>query len=243
MPLQPSGADHHPYRDLEPPLPGDRTSQFTVWPSASEQDDVEQARPGPYNRRSQRTSTFDAEAAASRMSLYVGDDLLPQGTRVPDQWTGQGGIADDRMSRQGKRATWIQSVLMEPENVAAPVWEGNFDVEKRRSFATRASGGSERSWYRDSISTEKLDMPRPRDPLTEEQLSKADPTGGLVTQAVLVHPFPGVGTADDPFMISWIENEPANPLNFAKGKKWLNAMILAVAVWTVSIASSGFSQG
>ncbi|KAF3765338.1 MFS general substrate transporter [Cryphonectria parasitica EP155] len=40
-----------------------------------------------------------------------------------------------------------------------------------------------------------------------------------------------------------MDNDPANPLCFDKGRKWLNAMILAIAVWTVSIASSGFSQG
>lgn len=243
MPLHPSSAARGPRRGL--PLSGDRTSQLTVWPSAfqEQQGDVEQVRTRQYHRKSQRTSTFDAEAAAYRMSFYVGDGLLPQGSRAPDQWTGQGGITEDRKPRQGKRATWIQSVMMDPVDGAPPIWEGNFDVEKRRSFATRASGGSEKSWYRESISSEKFGLPKPRDALTQEQISQADPAGGLVTQEVLMYPFPGDGTADDPIMISWIENDPANPLNFTKGKKWLNAMILAVAVWTVSVASSGFSQG
>lgn len=217
---------------------------MTVWPSPfDEEKDVEQGWSSQY-RNSQRTSTFDAEAAASRMSFYVGDGLLPQTPRMPDQWTGQqSAYAEGRRPRQGKRTTWMQSVLMDTEEDAEPIWEGNFDVEKRQSFATRASGGSEKSWYRDSIGTEKFGLPKPRDPLTQEQLSQADPVGGLVSATVLAYDFPGEGTADEPYMISWMEGDPANPLNFTKGKKWMNAMILAIAVWTVSIASSGFSQG
>lgn len=48
---------------------------------------------------------------------------------------------------------------------------------------------------------------------------------------------------DEPFPVGWAEDDVENPLNFAKGKKWTNAMILAFAVFMVSIASSGFSQG
>ena len=195
--------------------------------------------PGQFRNTQRWTSNFDAEALASRMSVYVGDGLLPQSQRAPDQWTGQ---SHYRKSRHGDRATWMHSVLKDYEDDSVPIWEGNFDVEKRDSFASRP-GGSEKSWYRETIDPEKFDYRKPRDPLTDEQLRQADHAGGLVTKEVLMYDFPGEGTLDDPYMVSWTENDPANPLNFAKGKKWLNAMILAIAVWTVSIASSGFSQG
>ncbi|KAI3395317.1 hypothetical protein diail_1429 [Diaporthe ilicicola] len=217
-----------------------------MWPSPFHQQqhqlDEESALPWPGQfRNTQRwTSTFDAEALASRMSLYAGDGLLPSTQRVPDKWTGQ---PQNRKSRYGNRATWMQSVLRDYEEDAAPIWEGNFDVEKRKSFVSRASGGSDRSWYHESIDPEKFDYQRPREPLTDEQLEQADSAGGLVTKEVLMYDFPGDGTLDDPYMVSWTENDPANPLNFTKGKKWLNATILAIAVWTVSVASSGFSQG
>lgn len=196
--------------------------------------------PGQFQNTQRWTSNFDGEALASRMSVYVGDGLLPSGQRVLDKWTGQ---AQQHTSRHGNRATWMHSVLKDYEEDSVPIWEGNFDVEKRGTFASRPSGASERSWYRETIDPEKFGYRKPREPLTEEQLSQADPAGGLVTKEVLMYDFAGEGTVDEPYMVSWTENDPANPLNFTKGKKWLNAMILATAVWTVSIASSGFSQG
>lgn len=46
-----------------------------------------------------------------------------------------------------------------------------------------------------------------------------------------------------PIPVSWEDGDKENPLNFDKVKKWTNAMILALAVFMVSVASSGFSQG
>jgi hypothetical protein len=47
----------------------------------------------------------------------------------------------------------------------------------------------------------------------------------------------------EPFMVDWEDGDLENPLNFAIGRKWFNAMLLAFACFMVSIASSGFSQG
>ncbi|KAF2641822.1 MFS general substrate transporter [Massarina eburnea CBS 473.64] len=52
-----------------------------------------------------------------------------------------------------------------------------------------------------------------------------------------------VGMENGSYLVQWEDGDVENPLNFAKGKKWTNAMILAFAVFMVSIASSGFSQG
>jgi hypothetical protein len=217
-----------------------------MWPSPFQQqypkhDEENMIWTGQFRNTQRWTSTFDAEALASRMSVYVGDGLLPQNQqRVPDTWTGQ---SHYQGSRHGNRATWMQSVLRDYDEDSVPIREGNFDVEKRDSFASRPSGMGDRSWYRETIDPEKFEYRKPRQPLTEEQLSQADCAGGLVTKEVLMYDFPGEGTLDEPYMVSWVENDPANPLNFTKSKKWLNALILAIAVWTVSIASSGFSQG
>lgn len=215
-----------------------------MWPSPfAPQQDVEAAAPSwPGQRNPKRwTNNFDSEARATRMSFYVADSLLPSAPRVPDQWTGQN--QQNRKSRYQQRATWMNQIMKDNDEDVKPIWEGNFDVEKRKSFASRTSGVSESSWYRDSVDMEKFEAAKPKDPLTAEQLAQADPAGGLVSVDVLNYPFPGEGTEDDPYMISWIDNDPANPLNLPKGKKWLNALVLAMAVWTVSIASSGFSQG
>lgn len=235
-------------------MPG-RTNRTTMWPSpfAQEQEVGLPSWPGQQRNTKRWTSTFDSEARATRMSFYVSDSLLPQAPPVPDQWAG----AQDARNRQStyrqstyrqstyhRRQTWMRNIMREEgADDGVPIWQGNFEVEKRASFASRASGESQGSWYRDSVDAEKLDLPKPRDPLTEEQIAKADPAGGLVPVDILSYPFPGEGTAEDPFLVSWTENDPANPLNFTKGRKWTNALILALAVWTVSIASSGFSQG
>lgn len=55
--------------------------------------------------------------------------------------------------------------------------------------------------------------------------------------------FDDLSEKDEPFTVAWEESDAENPLNFSKGKKWMNAMVLAFAVFMVSIASSGFSQG
>lgn len=176
------------------------------------------------------------------MSFYVGDTLLPPPAKQHDQWAGQ-----NRKSRyQQNRQTWMANMVQPDDEDAVPIWEGNFDVEKRQSFVSRSarnSRNSQGSWFRDSLDEEKLAKIRPRDPLTEEQIAQADAPGGLVPVEVLSYPFPGEGTEEEPFMVSWIENDAANPLNFTKGRRWMNALILALAVWTVSLASSGFSQG
>lgn len=44
-------------------------------------------------------------------------------------------------------------------------------------------------------------------------------------------------------LVQWKLNDPENPLEFATGRRWFNAMLLAFACFMVSIASSGFSQG
>lgn len=247
MSLHPSDA-RDPRRQSRMPnrgsmMPGYRANRTTMWPSPFQQEELAvPSWPGHQNTK-RWTNTFDSEARATRMSFYVADSLLPRAPGAQDQWAGQGGAANqNRKSRYQRRATWMNQIMRENDSDAVPIWEGNFDVEKRQSFASRASGASESSWY-DDIADEKLSIPKPRAPLTAEQIEQADPAGGLVTQEVLTYPFPGEGTAEEPFMISWLEDDPANPLNFAKGRKWMNALILAMAVWTVSIASSGFSQG
>ncbi|KAF2648059.1 MFS general substrate transporter [Lophiostoma macrostomum CBS 122681] len=82
---------------------------------------------------------------------------------------------------------------------------------------------------------------RPPPPLTKVEKSLID--GRLVTLEVLEHEFDGSGTDSDPYLVGWIENDVGNPMNFSTLRKWTNSMILALAVFMVSIASSGFSQG
>ncbi|KAF2792673.1 membrane transporter [Melanomma pulvis-pyrius CBS 109.77] len=94
------------------------------------------------------------------------------------------------------------------------IWKGEFDVERRPSFVPHTSG--------------EFEKPKRRPTLKKHQLAQADK---------------GLGTQADPYLVHWIRDDPGNPMNFSASKKWTNAMILAFAIFMVSIASSGFSQG
>jgi hypothetical protein len=204
---------------------------MTIWPTGREEN-IELSAPGPdrytMHQPDQRwTGAFDVEGRANRMSQMVGNSLLPpapHGGGLP-MWPGE--------NRSRNRATWINGENYQQE--AAQGWDGSFDVEKRASWISR---NSER-WSDDfQIDKEKVTW---KEPLTAEQIAKAD--SALVSLDVLNHNFGGFGTPEDPYLVKWMDNDPANPLLFSKATKWTNATVLALAVFMVSIASSGFSQG
>jgi hypothetical protein len=75
------------------------------------------------------TGAFDNEARASRMSFLADGTLLPRApgaNNQHEQWTGR---------RAGGRQTWLMNQLGAP----GQVWNGEFDVERRPSWAGRKS--------------------------------------------------------------------------------------------------------
>ena len=56
----------------------------------------------------------------------------------------------------------------------------------------------------------------------------------LVTDAVLKHPYRGLGTAEDPYLVEFIPNDPRDPMAFPAWKKW--SLILTVALTTLAVA-------
>jgi hypothetical protein len=159
------------------------------------------------------------------MSFMAADTLLPRAEQSTEhrRWTGM---------PMSKRETWLAQ-LREDTDVKERVWSGEFDVERRPSWQSRNSDR-----WSDDYTLKKLER---RDTLRENQLAQID--GYLITREILEYHFEGTGTDDDPYLVTWIENDIGNPLNFSASKKWMNALLLACAVFMVSIASSGFSQG
>ncbi|KAI0125858.1 major facilitator superfamily domain-containing protein [Xylariales sp. AK1849] len=205
-----------------------RSNRVTIWPT-SYGEDIELSAPWPGQFAAHQidrrwTGVFDVEGRADRMSYMVGNSLLPPAPRAQRIWPGQ--------ARTGSRTTWVDEG---PRQGDAQVWDGSFDVEKRDSWINR---GSDRWSNGFEIEKEKAKWKKP---LTQEQIAQAD--ASLVSLDILNHDFPGYGTPEDPYLVRWIENDPANPLQFPSSRKWMNAMVLAFAVFMVSIASSGFSQG
>ncbi|KAJ5162726.1 Major facilitator superfamily domain general substrate transporter [Penicillium coprophilum] len=66
---------------------------------------------------------------------------------------------------------------------------------------------------------------------------------GVVTQEIIDFPYPGSGTEDDPYAVTWIPNDPRNPMNYSSVKKWTLTMLVAVATLAVSLVSSAYTGG
>ncbi|KAF7717493.1 MFS-type transporter [Penicillium ucsense] len=66
---------------------------------------------------------------------------------------------------------------------------------------------------------------------------------GVVTQQVASHPYSGSGTDDDPYVVTWIPDDPRNPLLFSQTKKWLFTALMAIATLAVALVSSAYSGG
>ncbi|KAJ5834159.1 Major facilitator superfamily domain general substrate transporter [Penicillium robsamsonii] len=66
---------------------------------------------------------------------------------------------------------------------------------------------------------------------------------GVVTQEIIDHPYPGSGTEEDPYAVTWIPNDPRNPMNFSEVRKWTLTMMVAVATLAVSLVSSAYTGG
>lgn len=66
---------------------------------------------------------------------------------------------------------------------------------------------------------------------------------GVVTQEVINYPYPGSGTEDDPYAVTWIPDDPRNPMNFSEMKKWSFTMLVAIATLAVALVSSAYTGG
>ncbi|TKA73486.1 hypothetical protein B0A49_04210, partial [Cryomyces minteri] len=66
---------------------------------------------------------------------------------------------------------------------------------------------------------------------------------GLITPEVVRWHYDGSGTEEDPYVVTWIDNDPRNPMNFSKVKKWSLTMLVAIATLAVAFVSSAYTGG
>lgn len=66
---------------------------------------------------------------------------------------------------------------------------------------------------------------------------------GVVTQQILDYDYPGSGTEDDPYAVTWIPEDPRNAMNFSQVKKWTFTMLVAIATLAVALVSSAYTGG
>lgn len=63
---------------------------------------------------------------------------------------------------------------------------------------------------------------------------------GAITYDILNHDYEGSGTEDDPYMVTWISDDPRNPLNFKLKRKIVILGTTAFATFVVSFTSSAY---
>lgn len=66
---------------------------------------------------------------------------------------------------------------------------------------------------------------------------------GVLTQAVIDQSYPGSGTDEDPFEVTWIADDTRNPMNWSDVRKWTYTMTVAIATLAVSLVSSAYTGG
>ena len=66
---------------------------------------------------------------------------------------------------------------------------------------------------------------------------------GGITSAVLDWHYDGSGSEEDPYIVTWIDHDPRNPMLYNPVKKWLIVLVVAFATLAVSFVSSAYSGG
>lgn len=64
-----------------------------------------------------------------------------------------------------------------------------------------------------------------------------------VTPEVANFPYEGSGTEADPYVVTWIPDDPRNPMNFSAFRRWLITGVVAFATLAVALVSSAYSGG
>ncbi|PKY01082.1 bicyclomycin resistance protein [Aspergillus campestris IBT 28561] len=64
---------------------------------------------------------------------------------------------------------------------------------------------------------------------------------GAVTQEIAQFDYPGSGTEQDPYVVSWIPNDPRNPMLLQTWRKVTITLVVSMATFAVAIASSCYS--
>jgi hypothetical protein len=66
---------------------------------------------------------------------------------------------------------------------------------------------------------------------------------GFLNPDIINHAYDGTGTDEDPYVVTWIDQDPRNPLHWNNGRKWTCTVSVAVATLAVACCSSAFSGG
>ena len=66
---------------------------------------------------------------------------------------------------------------------------------------------------------------------------------GITNTEIEKSEYEGSGVEDDPYVVSWLENDPRNPMQFGAAYRWMIVLMMAFSVLSVALCSSAFSGG
>jgi len=64
-----------------------------------------------------------------------------------------------------------------------------------------------------------------------------------ITPEVQNWKYDGAGTEEDPYVVTWIDHDPRNPMEWSAAKKWAVTALVAIATLAVAFVSSAYSGG
>ncbi|KJZ69078.1 hypothetical protein HIM_11528 [Hirsutella minnesotensis 3608] len=64
-----------------------------------------------------------------------------------------------------------------------------------------------------------------------------------ITPEVTNYRYAGSGTAEDPFLVEWIPDDPRNPIFFSNPVKWFITIMVGIITLAVALVSSAYSGG
>lgn len=64
---------------------------------------------------------------------------------------------------------------------------------------------------------------------------------GSVSQYIIDQDYDGAGTEEDPYQVSWVEEDPCDPMLLSAVKKWLIMALVGIETLAVALVSSAYS--
>ncbi|KAI5300983.1 hypothetical protein KEM55_003407 [Ascosphaera atra] len=68
-------------------------------------------------------------------------------------------------------------------------------------------------------------------------------TPGAVNDYIINQHYDGSGTEEDPYSVSWLENDPRNPMAYGQVRKWTVTLLVGMETLGVAMISSAYTGG
>ena len=68
-------------------------------------------------------------------------------------------------------------------------------------------------------------------------------TPGYITPSMLSHSYTGAGTGDSPYLITFLDNDPGDPMHFSKRLRWTLCLAAGYVTFSVAFISSAYVGG